>query len=91
MTVTAVDAMLDRKQRKSDPPRFGIAITPSDTDELVNICTALYVGVSGDIKVTYAGDTVGVILKSVPIGYLPGLFRKVFATGTTATNLVAVR
>lgn len=68
------------------------AITPSDTTDLDRYAKALYVGVSGDVKVLAAGDddAGGVTFKSHPIGYLPVRVRRVLATGTTATNLVAL-
>lgn len=66
------------------------AVVASDT---VNLATeayqGLYVGVSGDVKVITAdGDTV--TFKAVPVGVLPVQVRRVFSTGTTATNMVAL-
>jgi hypothetical protein len=49
----------------------------------------LYVGVAGDLKVkTASGDVVTFI--AAPAGYHPVQVVKVFATGTTATNIVAL-
>ena len=62
------------------------AVTPSDTVNLSKPGT-LYIGVSGDVKVlTMGGDTVTYL--GVPIGFLPVAVLRVFATGTTATNIL---
>jgi hypothetical protein len=75
------------------------AVTPSDTVDIPSVSTqdgtgnngcVLYVGVAGDVKVTTAGgDTV------VFVGLLAGMFvpvqvLKVWATDTTATDIVAL-
>lgn len=50
----------------------------------------LYVGVTGDVKVkTAAGNDV--VFTGVPAGsFMPVQVTQVFATGTTATNIVAL-
>ncbi len=75
------------------------AVTPSNTVDIPSVSTqdgtgnngcVLYVGGAGDIKVTTAGgDTV------VFVGLLAGMFvpvqvLRVWATDTTATNIVAL-
>lgn len=51
---------------------------------------ALRIGVGGDIKVDYRDGGTGITLKNVPDGgYEPGIFIKVWQTGTTATDIVA--
>lgn len=65
------------------------AITPSDSANLPQTYKAIYVGGTGDVKVvTIAGDTV--TFAAVPVGILPVVCTKVFATDTTATNLVGL-
>jgi len=50
----------------------------------------LYVGVSGDIRVlTEGGDDVTYL--AVPVGFMPVHVRRVFATSTTATNIIGNR
>jgi hypothetical protein len=66
------------------------AITPSDSTPLANITRAIYVGVSGDIKVDMAGSGTAIVLKSVAAGLLQIRVAKVYSTGTAATNLVAL-
>lgn len=75
-----------------DPPRRGWAVTPSDTVDLVDVATGIYVGGAGALVVTLAdmADGTSVTLAAVPVGaYLPLRIKRVWATGTVATNLVA--
>jgi len=65
-----------------------VAVTTSDST-VIRTARSLYVGVSGDVAVrTALGSTV--TFKSVPIGILPVQVDKVLATGTTATNILAL-
>ena len=78
---------------KMHPYNMWGVITPSDT---VNIpwnnsrIAAIYVGVAGDVTVVNtAGQTA--LFKAVPAGtLLPVEASRVNATGTTATNLIAL-
>lgn len=76
-------------------PRNAKPVTPSDTVDLPMIGT-LYVGVSGDVAVTLDGDSTinatkpSVVFKDHPVGYLPCIVKRVWATGTTATNLIVL-
>ena len=78
---------------------LNLALTPADAggaaDDYViyNAPSAgcvLYVGVTGDVKVkTTAGNDV--VFTGVPAGsFMPVQVKQVFATGTTATNIVAL-
>jgi len=65
-----------------------VAVTTSDST-VIRTARSLYVGVSGDVAVRTAyGSTV--TFKSAPIGILPVQVDKVLATGTTATNILAL-
>ena len=66
-----------------------VPITPSDTADLTEACWAIYVGTSGDIRIKTLRGTV-VTLSAVPAGVLPVGAARVYATGTTATSLLAV-
>lgn len=67
------------------------AVTPSDTAELeLGPCRALWVGVSGDVAVIAVGDTSAVTLVGVPAGVLPVMAKRVMATNTDATDIVAL-
>ncbi len=68
-----------------------VAVVPSDTVDLVSISTALYVGVAGDVTVIMADLATTVLLKAMPVGLYRGLrVSRVKATGTAATNIVAL-
>lgn len=62
-------------------------ITPDDSNNLARIPTAILVGGAGTLKVlTQGGSTVS--LNSIAAGtILPLRVKKVFASGTSATNL----
>ena len=69
------------------------AVTPSDATDLARYPKAIYAGVGGDIAMVgaHAPDgSAGVVWKSVPAGVpMPVVPRRILATGTTATNIVA--
>ena len=73
-----------------------VAITPSDTiSEANNLnASALYIGTAGDVNVVLHGGKASeaVIFKNVGNGcFLPVICDYVLATGTGATNIVAVK
>ena len=74
------------------------AVTPSDSANIPSLASAttvnngcvLYVGVAGDLKVKTAGGD-DVTFTAVPAGtFLPVQVVRVFATGTAATNILAL-
>jgi hypothetical protein len=66
-------------------------ITPSDTAPLPLASKAIYVGGTGDITIVAVSDAQAVTLPAVPAGTVLRIrAAKVMATGTTATNLVAL-
>ena len=70
------------------PAGYGVAVTPSDS-VVIPMTRALYVGVGGNIRVTDINDNV--TYANVPSGsILPVQVSKVFATGTTASSIVAL-
>ena len=78
----------------SRPAAYGVAVTPSDTDDLAEPCRSLFVGGAGDVAVIGAGappGDAGCVLKGVAAGtVLPMQARRVLGTGTTATDIVAL-
>ncbi len=77
-------------KRDVDPSPIGAAVTPSDDDDLSHQTRALYVGVGGDVVVLLAGMLTTLTLKNVADGQvLPLNVRRVFDTGTSATDIVA--
>jgi hypothetical protein len=66
------------------PATWASAVVPSDTDDL-------YVGGTGDVRVRMRGGN-DVTFAAVPTGtVLPIRVTRVFLTGTTATNIIAMR
>lgn len=73
------------------PAVEGFVVTPGDQTTLTRVTRALYVGGTGDLRVTLAGgDTV--TFRAVPAGtVLPVRVLTVLATGTTATDILGLR
>lgn len=70
------------------PAGYGLAVTPSDSTVLAT-SRALYIGTGGNITVEDINAIVTYV--NVPSGYiLPVQVKAVRATGTTATNIVAL-
>jgi hypothetical protein len=75
----------------NEPAVNAAAITPSDTTDLTQFTRFLYVGGTGDVTVNMAGTGATILFKAIPVGtVLPIRVSRVLATGTTATNLVAL-
>jgi len=74
----------------SEPARSAFSVTPNDSVDVSYVTRGLYVGATGDIKVTMAdGDTV--TLNSIAAGIVhPLRVSRVWSTGTTATGIVGI-
>lgn len=74
------------------PAQFAASVTPSDGSNLTHgICRALYVGVGGNVVVQAPGLAASVTFANVASGsILPVQCRRVLATGTTASQIVAL-
>ena len=74
----------------TSPAEHAVAITPNDGADLANSTRGIYVGVTGNIKITTsAGDDV--TFAGLAAGIIhPIRARRVWATGTTATSIVGV-
>lgn len=66
------------------------AIVPADGSDLPALTRAIYVGVTGDVKVDLETTGTGITFKAMPVGIHRIRAKRVYATGTTATNLVAL-
>lgn len=67
------------------------AVTAHDTNN-ITITRGIYVGTSGDVAVIMAGDSSSVIFKNLAAGIVhPLAVTRVLSTGTTATDIMAVR
>ncbi len=86
----AIDSYKNMVGGLESPARDAAEVTPNDSTDMGFTCRSLYVGVSGDVAVHMAGEATPVIFKSVPIGVLPIRVDRVLATGTTASDIVAL-
>ena len=76
----------------NDPALSAASVTPSDSADLPNYSRMLYVGVGGsgkDVDVTTINGS-RVTFKNVPTGILMVQAQKVWAAGTTATEILAL-
>lgn len=70
------------------PAKHAAAITPNDSTDLTNFPRALVIGTGGTLKVTtVGGETVTLTVVS---SILPLMVERVFATGTTATDITGL-
>ncbi len=77
----------------NQPAGAALAVTPSDSTDLAFTANALYVGSTGTVRVRLRDDAAGasVTFTAVPAGaILPIHAERVFATGTSASNIVAL-
>jgi len=66
------------------------AVTPNDSTDLTTVAQGLYIGGAGDLKVDMA-DSGTVTFSALPAGiFLPIIVKRVYSTGTTATNIIAL-
>lgn len=71
------------------PAVRGAVITPSDSSS--NAYRGIYLGVSGDVNILLEGDTVPLIFKNMVAGVIhPISTKRIYATSTTATNIIGV-
>lgn len=81
---------------RQDTYFYAAAVTPNDTTDLSVYAQALWIGVgaatnSGNVKVDLIDGGTGVVIPAVPTGTLITIgVKRVYATGTTATNIVAL-
>lgn len=66
------------------------AVTPSDNTDLPVVSKALWVGTGGDVRLKGVNGQ-PVVFVGVPSGFIiPVRASRVYATGTTATDIVAL-
>jgi hypothetical protein len=71
------------------PANNAAVVTPNNSTDLTYASRALVVGVAGTITVDMVGIGTNIEL-TVEAGVLPIRVTRVYATGTTATNIVAL-
>lgn len=73
------------------PPAGALEVTPDDNVDLATASRGFYIGGGGDLTVIMLDGGNQVTLKGINTGQiLPLRVSRVMATGTTATNIVAV-
>lgn len=73
------------------PAVHAVAITPNNSTDLVTATRGVYVGVSGDLKVDMVGGETAITFTGLAAGVIhPLRVTRIYATGTTATNIVSV-
>lgn len=83
-------AKTDRYENAA-PARDAFVPVKSDTVDLAVNTRGLWVGGAGGVQVLMVSDDVPVTFTAVPAGtLLPICVRRVYLTGTTATNLVGL-
>jgi hypothetical protein len=65
------------------------AVIPSDAT-IIPVTRGLYIGGTGDVSVVMADDENTITFIGVPAGIFPVQVMQVLATGTSATNIVAL-
>lgn len=67
--------------------RESFAITPDDGASFVS--RGIYIGTGGDVALQLHKDSAPVVWRNVPAGtFLPVVVRAVYATGTTASDII---
>lgn len=72
------------------PARRAVAVTPNDSTDLADVPRALWVGGTGNISLIMQDDSSAVLFTAVTVGYHPLRAKRIRATDTTATNIVAL-
>ena len=85
-----IDAYQNQAPSAGAPARRAVTVTPNDATDLSVYAKALYLGVGGDLTLIPAAGDAAVTLKGHPPGYVAVQARRVLATGTTASLIVAL-
>ena len=87
----AIDPFFAFPDNAEQPSSRPFMVTPHDVNELPIIPKGIFVGTGGNITLRGAGATADVLFKNVPNGAtLPVRAQYIRATGTTATDLIAL-
>jgi hypothetical protein len=90
VTITAQNPFRGKTFDLDGPFHRALAVTPDDANDLVNVCRGVTVGAAGNLKVTFADDSVPVTIAVSPGFTYRFMLARVWATGTTATGIVAL-
>lgn len=73
-----------------NPAEYAAAVTTSDSANFANVARGLYIGGAGNVSVLMPDDTTVVFNGAVAGSIIPVRAKRVNATGTSATNIVAL-
>lgn len=86
----AIDPQPNYSKWIDSPAENAETVTPSNSVDITYVSRALYIGSTGDVKVDMKGGQT-VTLVAVPAGaILPIRVTRVYATGTTASSIIAL-
>jgi len=88
MSSTIKTRHTNKTQVISSPITGAVSVTPSDSTDLSEVTLALYVCTGGALKLTMLDGTI-VTYPAIAIGRHNLRVKRVWATGTTATGIVA--
>lgn len=85
-----IDKFALHASKLSDPASDAFSVTPHDTNDLPSVSRGIYIGGDGNLSIiTLAGTTV-TFANLVAGTIVPIRAVQIRATGTTATNIVAL-
>lgn len=85
-----MDTFKKHNRSLTTPPENALAIEPSDSQLLGNVTRAVFVGTGGSLRVRMLGGGVVTLSNIAPGTLVPLRVTHVYATGTTAANLVGL-
>ena len=86
----ATDNFSRQQTLTSDPATNAVLISPNDSTDLVAVTRAVYVGTTGNMKVTMQ-DSGTVLFTGIPAGTtLPIRVSRIWSTTTTASTIIAL-
>ncbi len=83
------DPFADHMSGLESPASNLSAVTPDDAADLPQVCRALNVAVSGTVAITTVAGTTATVYVAAGIAF-PVRASRIWATGTSATNIVAM-
>jgi hypothetical protein len=66
------------------------AVTPHNTNDLANTASALWIGTTGNVTVDLETTGENITFNAVPVGLFKVRVTRVYAAGTSASNIVAL-
>jgi len=83
------DQFANHSSGLESPATILVEVTPSDSADLAQPSRALNVSASGTVRVTTTGGTTATLYVAAGVGF-PVRAQRIWATGTSATDIVAL-